>query len=312
MENPFIYSDDNKRYHTFHYYLKHTYHSKVFKVPLNGGFTCPNRDGSKGIGGCSFCSALGSGDSVIQSEDLMEQFEKGRIIMQRKWPNGKAMAYFQAYTNTYGPLEKIKNCLDPFMQREDVVALCIATRADCLEDETIQYLDSLCERKDIWVEVGLQTIHDSTAKAMNRGHDVACFYDAIQRLSKTRCKICVHIINGLPYETKEMMLETAKAVAKLPVHAIKIHMLHLLNNTQLAKEYEKKPFPILTRDEYVEIVCEQLTYLPQEMIIERLTGDGLAHDLIAPIWTIKKVCVLNEIDKYMASHNLMQGMNYES
>ena len=309
MKNPFIYSNDNKRYHTFNYYLKNTYHEKVFKVPLDGGFTCPNRDGSKATGGCTFCSALGSGDSIIHHEDIMTQYEEGVKLLRKKWPHGKGMAYFQAYTNTYGPLEKLKELFEPFVQREDVVAVCIATRADCLNDENIAYLDSLTSYKDIWVEVGLQTIHDETAQRINRAHDFACFLKAIDKLSKTNCKICVHIINGLPYETKDMMIETIQTIASLPIHAVKIHMLHLLKNTVMANEYEKKPFHILTLEEYVEIVCEQLTYLPKEIIIERLTGDGIASELIAPLWTIKKVCVLNEIDKYMACNNIYQGMN---
>ena len=311
MKNPFIYSNDNKRYHTFNYYLKNTYHEKIFKVPLDGGFTCPNRDGSKAFGGCTFCSALGSGDSIIHHEDIMQQFDDGVKLLRKKWPNGKGMAYFQAYTNTYGPLEKLKNLFEPFIQREDVVALCIATRADCLNDENIAYLDSLTVYKDVWVEVGLQTIHDETAQRVNRAHDYACFLKAIEKLADTNCKICVHIINGLPYETKDMMLETIQAIAQLPIHAVKIHMLHLLKNTAMADEYEKKHFHILTLEEYVEIVCEQLTYLPKEIIIERLTGDGIASELIAPLWKIKKVCVLNEIDKYMARHELYQGMNYK-
>lgn len=311
MKNPFIYSNDNKRYHTFNYYLKNKYQEKIFKVPLDAGFTCPNRDGSVSTGGCSFCSALGSGDSVIHNSDIMKQFDDGVEMMRKKWPHGKAMAYFQAYTNTYAPLERLKELYEPFIQREDVVALCVATRADCLNDENIAYLNSLTQYKDIWVEVGLQSIHDCTAQHTNRGHDYACFLEAIKKLSQTNCKICVHIINGLPYETKEMMLDTIKAISKLPIHAVKIHMLHLLKNTKMAKEYEEEPFPILTQEEYVEILCEQLTYLPKEIILERLTGDGIASDLIAPTWTIKKVCVLNEIDKYMAKHNLYQGMNIE-
>lgn len=309
MKNPFIYSNDNKRYHTFNYYLKNKYQAKVFKVPLDAGFTCPNRDGKVGYGGCSFCSALGSGDSVIHNDDLMKQFDDGMNMMRNKWPQGKGMAYFQAYTNTYASIDRLKTIYEPFIHRDDVVAICIATRADCLDDENISYLNSLTQYKDVWVEVGLQTIHDETSKQLNRGHDYACFLEAITKLSKTNCKVCVHIINGLPNETKEMMLDTVKVIAKLPIHAVKIHMLHLLKNTKLAKEYEENPFHILTLEEYVEIVCEQLTYLPKEIILERLTGDGIASDLITPLWTIKKVCVLNEIDKYMATHNLYQGMN---
>ena len=236
MKNPFTYSNDNKRYHTFNYYLKNTYQNKIFKVPLDAGFTCPNRDGKVATGGCTFCSALGSGDSVIRSDDLMKQFDEGVKMMRNKWPSGKGMAYFQAYTNTYAPLERLKECFEPFILREDVVALCVATRADCLNDENIEYLNSLTKDKDVWVEVGLQSMHDETAKRINRGHDYACFLEAIDKLSKSNLKICVHIINGLPYETKEMMIDTIKSISKLPIHAVKIHMLHLIKNTKMAKQ----------------------------------------------------------------------------
>lgn len=307
-KNPFIYSDDNKRYHTFNYYLKHRFHDKVFKVPLNAAFSCPNRDGQCGVGGCTFCSAKGSGDYAgdIQ-DDLMTQFEKGKQMMLRKWPNGKAMAYFQAYTNTYADLETLHQTFDPFVEKEDVLAICIATRADCLEDEIMTYLDELSHRKEVWIEVGLQSIHDETAKRINRGHDFACFQQAIDKLSKTGCKICVHLMNSLPYESKEMMLETVKAVGQMPIHAVKIHMLHLIKGTKMAKEYEEHPFHLLSQEEYVDLVVEQLQYLPEHIIIERLTGDGVKEDLIAPLWTLKKVCVLNDIDKKMAREDVWQG-----
>lgn len=307
--NPFPYSDDNKRYHTFNYYLKHRFHEKVFKVPLNAGFTCPNRDGKCGIGGCTFCSALGSGDYAGNvKDDLMTQFDQGFQMMAHKWPQGKAMAYFQAYTNTYGPLSKIKQCVDPFMEKEDVLAIAIATRADCLEDEVIEYLDECAKKKEIWLEIGLQSIYNETADRIHRGHTFECFLDAIHRIAPTHIKICVHLMNSLPYETKEMMIESAKVVGQLPIHAVKIHMLHLIKNTKMAQEYEKDPFPLLSMEEYVEVVVEQLQVLPKHIIIQRLTGDGVMEDLIAPLWTLKKVCVLNEIDKYMAKNDLIQGM----
>lgn len=311
MKNPFIYSDDNKRYHTFNYYLKHRFSTKVFKVPLNASFTCPNRDGTCGVGGCTFCSSKGSGDTVHDAKDLMEQFEKGKEMMLRKWPNGQAMAYFQAYTNTYGSLEQLQACFEPFMEREDVLGICIATRADCLNESIVAYLDSLAKRKEVWIEVGLQTIHNETALAVNRGHTYECFEDAIHRLAQTDCKICVHLMNGLPYETKEMMIASAKKVGQLPIHAVKIHMLHLLKHTKMGNDYLNQPFPLLSKEEYVAIICEQLKVLPKEIVIERLTGDGILSDLIAPDWTIKKVCVLNDIDKCMALNNWTQGMLVE-
>lgn len=310
--NPFPYSDDNKRYQTWNYYLKHTYHDKVFKVPLNANFSCPNRDGTCGVGGCTFCGSLGSGECAGDTnDDLMTQFQQGCEMMRRKWPQGKAMAYFQAYTNTYAPLSMLKQTFDPFIQRPDILALCIATRADCLTNETIEYLQEASKQKDIWIELGLQSIHDETARHVNRGHTYAQFIDCIERLTHTDLKICVHIINGLPYETKEMMVESAKALAKLPIHAIKIHMLHLMKHTQMAKEYETHPFPLLTREEYVDIVISQLEVLPANIILQRLTGDGIQEDLIAPDWTRKKVVVLNEIDKEMVRRNTWQS-KYEA
>lgn len=307
-QHPFPYSDDNKRYQTWNYYLKHTYHNKVFKVALNADFSCPNRDGTCGVGGCTFCGSLGSGECAgNKQDDLWTQYTKGFQMMRQKWPNGHAMAYFQAYTNTYAPLSILKETFEPFIEHPDSLALCIATRADCLEDEKIKYLNKQSSKKDIWIELGLQSIHDETAKRVNRGHSYNQFVDCIKRLEHTNLKICVHLINGLPYETKEMMIESAKALAQLPIHAVKIHMLHLMKGTAMAKEYEQTPFPLLTRDEYVDIVIAQLEVLPQEMIIQRLTGDGIQKDLIAPDWTRKKVIVLNEIDKEMVRRDTWQG-----
>lgn len=308
MYNPFCFSDDNKRYHTWNYYLKHTYHSKVFKVALNAAFTCPNRDGTCGVGGCTFCSALGSGDYAgnIQ-DDLMLQFEKGSQMMRRKWPDGKAIAYFQAYTNTYAPLTVLKQTFDPFVKRKDVTAVSIATRADALEEETIAYLDSLCDEKDIWIELGLQSIHEKTALATNRGHDLQCFLDCVERLSHTRLKICVHLINSLPGESKEEMIESARLVGTLPIHAVKIHMLHVISDSKMGQDYLKEPFPLLSKEDYIDVVIRQLELLPAEMIIQRLTGDGVKENLLAPEWTLKKVIVLNDIDKEMKKRDTWQG-----
>lgn len=307
-KNPFPYSDDNKRYQTWNYYLKHNYHEKVFKVALNAAFSCPNRDGTCGVGGCSFCSALGSGDCAGDiHDDLMTQFEQGCIKMKQKWPNGSAMAYFQAYTNTYAPLPVLQETFEPFLSHPQVKALCIATRADCLEDDKIKYLQACSKQKDIWIELGLQSIHDVSAQRVNRGHTFAQFCDCIARLQHTDLKICVHLINGLPDETKAMMVESAKALANMPIHALKIHMLHLMKNTKMAQEYEQHPFPLLSRDEYVDIVISQLEVLPPSMILQRLTGDGIQQELIAPDWTRKKVVVLNEIDKAMVLRDSWQG-----
>lgn len=306
--NPFINSNDNKRYFTWNYYLKCKFNSKVFKVPLNAGFTCPNRDGSKGTGGCSFCSSKGSGDYCFDSNSLLHQYNEGILMMQKKWDTNKTIPYFQSYTNTYGSLNKIKQCIEPFINKEEVVAIAIATRADCLSDECIEYLNSLTDKKEIWLELGLQTIHDKTAIFLNRCHTYKEFINCINKLVKTNLKICVHIMNSLPYETSEMMIQTAKEVGSLPIHAVKIHMLHLINGSKLANDYIINPFHLLSIEEYVDIVIKQLEYIPSNIIIQRLTGDGVKEDLVAPLWTLNKTNVLNNIDKRMYLSNTYQGI----
>ncbi len=308
--NPFPYSDDHKRYHTWNYYLRHTYHSKVFKVPLDAGMTCPNRDGTCGYGGCTYCTATGSGEFAGQrSDDLMSQFLAGKKRMKAKW-NGMAMPYFQAFTNTYAPLPVIKQMLTPFMGVDEIPAICIATRSDCLEADKIAYLHQCAQAKDIWIELGLQSVHDETARVIHRGHTFDQFYDCIQRLSKTKLHICVHLINGLPTEDEAKMIESVQVLSTLPIHAIKIHMLHIMKNTEMARQYEQNSFPLLSLDEYVNIVIQQLEILPPEIIIQRLSGDGAQCDLIAPRWSANKKVVLNTIDKEMIRRNTWQGRRY--
>lgn len=306
MNNPYPYSNDNKRYQTINYYFRNKYHQKVAKIPLNAGFTCPNRDGFKGTGGCTFCSSMGSGDSILCFDDsLQKQYQEGLKRMQNKWPDCIGFAYFQSYSNTYAPLFILKKIYDPFFKNPNIPGVAIATRADCLNDEIIDYLNS--QNKEVWLELGLQSVHEDTMEKCNRKHSTQIVFDWLDKLKDTNIKTCVHIINGLPGENKQDMLETVKQIAKHPVDAIKIHMLHLIEGTQMAKKYEKEPFHILTLEEYVDIVVDQLELLPQEVIIERLTGDGIAKDLIEPKWTIKKTIVTNEIDKLMVKRNTWQG-----
>ena len=303
-----LYSDDNKRYHTFNYYLKNKYQSKVAKVSLNAGFTCPNRDGTKGTGGCIFCSSTGSGDFAGNIQDSLEiQFSNVSLLLQNKWPNCKYIAYFQANTNTYGPLKKIKACIEPFINKKNVVAISIATRPDCLETDVLNYLAEVNNRCDLWVELGLQTIHDQTGELINRGHNYQDFLDGLNKLRKLKINVCVHIINGLPGETYEMMLETAKAVGQLDIQALKIHMLYVIEKTKLHQLYLQQPFKILSRDEYIDLVVKQLSYIPENIVIERLTGDGNISDLVAPLWSIRKVTILNDIDKLMVAKDYYQG-----
>lgn len=306
--NTFSYTLDNKRYHTYNYYLKNKYHQKIAKVALNADFTCPNRDGKKGYGGCIFCSSSGSGDYAGDINDSLQlQFEKIAAIMQNKWPRCAYIAYFQANTNTYGPLEKIKKMIQPFLNNDSVKGIALATRPDCLSEETVKYLSDINKIKDVYIELGLQTIHDKTSQLINRGHTYQEFLDGLALLRKYNLEVCVHIINGLPFEAKEMMLETAKVVGKLDIQAIKIHMLYVIKNTILEKMYHNNEFQLLTRQEYIDLVVEQLRYIPENIVIERLTGDGKVDDLVAPLWSIKKVTIINDIDKKMKELDIYQG-----
>lgn len=308
--NPFPYSDTNKRYHTLSYALKKEYGKKTAKIPLNAGFTCPNRDGTVDVGGCTFCSAKGSGDSILEfGSSLKKQYLANLERARRKWPDCLGIAYFQSFSNTYAPLEKLKDIYTPFYEDPDVTALAIATRSDCLDEEKIAWLAS--QGKETWIEIGLQTIHEQTAKAIHRGHDLQSVKDALDLCKKYHLKTCVHLMNGLPGESPEMMVESAKWVADQHPDAIKIHMLHLIEGTAMARKWKLDPFPLLSQEEYVNIVCDQLEVLPAEIIIERVTGDGMAEDLIGPEWTLKKTAVANDIDKELFARNSWQSKKYE-
>ena len=311
MDNNFKYSFNEKRYHTFNYYLKSKYNCKVAKVVLDAGFTCPNRDGKKSFGGCIYCSDKGSGDSNVSlGEDLLRQYEENKKVMNQKWPNDLYIPYFQSFSNTYGPLSKIKAMLEPFLYKDEVCEISIATRCDCLPDEIIEYLDSISNIKPIWLELGLQTSNDKTGKFINRQYDFSDFKDALNRLSKTNIKVCVHVLNGLPYETKDDMLKTIMDIKDLKFDAIKIHMLHIIKNTTLADIYEKQPFEMLTRDDYIDLVVKQLELLKPEVVVERLTGDPIKENLIAPDWILNKTTILNDIDKLMRKLDTYQGSKY--
>ena len=308
MENKFKYSDDNKRYHTLTYYYKKKFNTKVCKVSLNANFTCPNIDGKVGFGGCIYCSKLGSGDYAGNpNESLIEQFEKGKEIMQRKWPNAKFIAYFQANTNTYAPIERLKECFEPFIERDDCIGLSIATRSDSITDECLDYLEDINKRTFLIVELGLQTIHEKTSKLINRCSTLDNFDKMVKKLKQRNINVVAHIINGLPYETEEMMIETVKHLNDLNIDGIKIHMLGILKDTPLEKYYQNNKFHILTKEEYVNIVVRQLEYLNEEIVIHRLTEDPNPSDIIEPTWLTKKFTILNEIDKIMSTKNLYQG-----
>lgn len=309
----FKYSDSNKRYYTLDYFYKHKFNSKVFKVSLNAGFTCPNIDGKVGVGGCIYCSKLGSGEYAGDvKKDLVTQFNEVKEIMLKKWPKAKYIGYFQANTNTYAPLNALKEKYETILKLDNVVGLNIATRADSITEECLNYLEELSKKTYLTIELGLQTIHETTSSFINRCHTLECFHDMVIKLRKRNINVVVHIINGLPYETKEMMIDTVKYLSKLDIQGIKIHMLSILKNTKLAKIYDKEHFKLITREEYIDIVCDELEYLREDIVINRITGDPKVSDLIEPDWLIKKVTILNDIDKEMKKRNSYQGIKYNS
>lgn len=307
----FKYSLDNKRYHTLNYYLKNRFHEKVYKVSLNAGFTCPNIDGTKGYGGCIYCSKTGSGEFGGNiNDDLITQFNKVKEVMDKKW-HGKYIAYFQARSNTYAPVNILKERYETVLKLDNVIGLFIATRCDCITDECLDYLTFLNKRTYLTIELGLQTIHESTSKLINRGHTLKEFTDTVKRLRERNIDVVVHIINGLPYETKEMMLETVKFVNTLDIQGIKIHMLNIIKDTPLETLYNKEHFHVLTKEEYIDIVISELELLDSKIVIHRITADPNPKTLIEPTWLLKKTVLLNDIDKEMKRRNTYQGIKTE-
>ena len=304
----FRFTLDNKRYHTYNYFLRTKFGGKVMKISLNGGFTCPNIDGTKGVGGCTYCSSSGSGDFAGDpSLDIHRQFEEVKAMMTNKW-EGKYIAYFQANTNTYAPLSRLKTLYESALSEKDVIGLSIATRADCISEEIADYLKELSEKTYLTVELGLQTIHDKTGERINRCHSYSDFLKGYNMIKERGIPVCVHLINGLPGETHEMMVETAREVGKLQPDFVKLHLLHIIKGTKIAEEFERGEFSLMTLPEYVSVICDQLEVLPQETVIQRVTGDGKKEDLIGPMWSLKKFVVMNEIDKELVKRNSYQGI----
>ena len=302
---------DGKRFFSLNQHLRDTFGEKVFKIALDGGFTCPNRDGTVAYGGCAFCSDAGSGDFVQRRCDpLEEQFARYQSMLHEKWGRGKYIAYFQAFTNTHAPVPVLRERFERILREEHVVGLAIATRPDCLPDAVTDYLAQLSQRTFLWVELGLQTVFDDTARAFNRGYDLAVYLEAVERLRKHDIRICTHIINGLPGEDRSMMMETARTIAKLDVQGIKIQLLHLLKGTPMVEQYESGMLRFLERDEYISLVCDQLEILPPDMVIHRLTGDGAHSKLIGPMWSVRKREVLNAIDRVIKERDSWQGKFY--
>lgn len=305
----FKYSLDNKRYHTLNYFFKNKFNCKVYKVSLNAGFTCPNIDGTKGYGGCIYCSKTGSGEhGGNPNKSLTEQFYDVKEVVDKKWPSSKYIAYFQARTNTYAPLEVLKEKYEEVLKIPNVIGLFIATRCDSITDDTLDYLEELSKRTFLTVELGLQTIHEKTSHLINRGHSLEEFDNMVNKLRDRNINVSVHIINGLPYETEDMMLDTVRHLNNLDIQGIKIHMLNIVKDTPLENLYNKDKFHILTKEEYIDIVIKQLELLRPEIVVHRITSDPDKDTLIEPSWLLKKFCVLNDIDKEMVRRNTYQGI----
>jgi len=297
-----------KRYHTFNEHLRARFKEKVFKVSLDAGFTCPNRDETLGRSGCVYCSERGSGDFAgDQTLSLHDQFIEVTERMKKKWPNAKYLAYFQAYTNTYAPIERLREAYEEALAEENVIGISISTRPDCLPEDVLDYLEELNQRTYLWVELGLQSSHDRTLEWIRRGHDYTQFLQGIEQLRSRGIQVCAHIILGLPGESKTEMMQTAQAVADLPIQGIKIHLLHVLKGTPLAAIYQHEPFELMTKEDYVSLVVDILEILPPEMVIHRLTGDGPPEDLIGPLWSRKKWEVLNAFDAELERRDTWQG-----
>lgn len=294
---------DNKRYHTLNYFFKKKFGQKVFKVPLDINSTCPNQIN----GGCIYCSNKSVASISDNSLNILEQFENGRKIMEQKWPDSLYIPYFQSGTNTYNDKNLVKGYVDKLLMIPKVVGIDIATRPDCLSDEWLDYLEDLNKKTFLIVELGLQSSNDNTLRFINRGHDSKTFKDAVDKLHERNIFVVAHIINGLPYETKEDMINTIKFVNDCKVDGIKIHMLYIAKNTPLASLYETNKFHILTREEYIDIVCSQLRLLNEDVVVMRITGDPILNELVAPEWLIKKFMVLNGIDQEMVKRNIYQG-----
>ncbi|MBN1034004.1 TIGR01212 family radical SAM protein [Clostridium botulinum] len=303
---------NGKRYHSLNYFLREKFGEKVFKISLDGGFSCPNRDGKVSKGGCVFCSARGSGDYAgSRNFSITNQFNNVKTMMANKWKSGKYIAYFQAYTNTYAPVDELRQKYEEAINQEGVVALSIATRPDCLEDDVLDLIEELSKKLYVWVELGLQTINDDVAKKINRGYDLKVFDDAMTRLKERNIDVVVHSILGLPGESQHDMLKTIDYIAHSGAQGIKLHLLHLMKDTKMVELYESGELQFLSQEDYIKLICKAVSMLPKEMVVHRLTGDAPRDLLIGPMWSLKKWEVLNAIDKTLEDNDIYQGKNFD-
>lgn len=299
---------DEKRYHSLNYHLRKTYGEKLYKISLDSGMTCPNRDGTLGTRGCIFCSKGGSGDfAASKTLSITEQIETGKQQAARKYTGNSYIAYFQAYTNTYAPAAYLRQIFTEAIQNPNIRILSIATRPDCLSPDVISLLKELAALKPIWVELGLQTIHEDTARFIRRGYDLPVFERAIHDLRNAGITVIVHTILGLPGESRKQMLQTVNYLNTQDIQGIKFQLLHILKDTDLADYYERHPFPLPDMETYFSILAEQLTHLRPDIVVHRLTGDGPKQLLIAPLWTGNKRQVLNQMQAYFKRHDIWQG-----
>ena len=301
----------DKPYHSLDYELKRQFGQKIYKVSLDGGMSCPNRDGTVGTGGCTFCSQGGSGEFAVRRTgypDVWEQIEQAKTRVHRKISGeGKYIAYFQSYTNTYAPVDYLRTLFERAITHPDIVALSVGTRPDCLGDEVVALLKELNGQKPVWVELGLQTIHEKTAERIHRGYRLEVFEDAYRRLKEAGLTVVVHVILGLPGETKEEMLETVDYLGKIPVDGIKLQLLHILKGSQMAAEYEKNPFSLMELEEYLDLILTCVARLPQSVVIHRLSGDGAKALLVGPAWSANKKLVLNRMMQKFRENGIFQG-----
>ena len=302
---------NEKRYYSLDYYIKQTFGEKLYKLSLDGGMSCPNRDGRLGIGGCIFCSVGGSGDFAgNRNLSIKEQLESAKALVQKKHTGSSYIAYFQAYTNTYAPVSYLESIFTEAISEPDVRVLSIATRPDCLPAETLDLLERLNQIKPVWVELGLQTIHKTSSDFIRRGYELDVFEKAVYDLKKRGMSVIVHTILYLPNETKDMMLETISYLNKLPIDGIKLQLLHVLKGTDLADYYQAVPFHLPDLSEYLEMLGCMISHLRPDIVVHRITGDGPKSLLIAPLWTGNKRHVLNRIQKYFKDSDIRQGKDY--
>jgi len=300
-----------KRYHTLNHFLREKFGEKVFKISLDAGFTCPNRDGRVSSGGCIFCSPRGSGDFAGTSQNIVEQFHEVRGMMNKKWKSGRYIAYFQAYTNTYAEADVLREKYYSVLNLEDVAGIAIATRPDCLPADVLDLLAEISSRTYLWVELGLQTMHERTARLINRGYGLDTYIASVKELKKRNIEVVTHQILGLPGENKRDMIQTVDFISNTGTQGIKLHLLHLLKDTRLAEMYRQGEFQLMSMEDYIEVVVDCIERIPENMVIHRITGDGPRDALIAPKWSLKKFEVINAIEHLMMDRDTWQGKKYE-